>query len=604
MFTVKVPTSPLRQASTHRTTPASSVARPSRRGKKSKRPSKSSTAVTTGTAAIKSAGAPVSLRSLSKIHVGAISDTVTASRRFSGNSRCCAVAPDGTAWTGEVDGSIVLRLVPSGAEVVRIPPSGRATATVIERVAGSMWVGFSDGAIRVFDVETQQQKQESRQHTAAIYAICTVGDSVYTGGADWKIHQWEAADMNHRRMLSGHKNSVRCLTPYRDPESNRWCLASGSDDGTVKIWDTQASPPRSVKSAAAEAEREGRCIATLDGQCRSVRCLAVWQDTAELWVGSEDTVIRVWDLYSMTVMAVITAHRAPVVSLQQVEDSVWSGSTDGTVAVTDRYSKDLIFRAAQPPTSTGVGLRDVMVIAPVSRTIIHNVWTTAADGSWQCWAYKTEESSVATTMPCMVNFSQPVSSIRTARNGSASVRRETSTRRAGSESMKEVSSAVLDGDGNNDNGELRESVARTRRSINTLLAESADCGFVSFNMENGNESEDAPIDAFVASIRDDRRAELAKEVSQCKIQVAQEEKKAERLRTKLAKVQNATTVPPQLPTTTPTRTENASKPDGRHPSPTTEALASLSSRLTELKAQNEVIEKQIAAGKKRYVDPI
>ena len=53
------------------------------------------------------------------------------------------------------------------------------------------------------------------------------------------------------------------------------CLASGSDDKTVRLW------------------RDGQCTATLTGHTDDVNCLAVLPD-GTLASGSADKTVRLW----------------------------------------------------------------------------------------------------------------------------------------------------------------------------------------------------------------------------------------------------------------------------------------------------------------------
>ncbi|KAG5505774.1 hypothetical protein JKF63_05110 [Porcisia hertigi] len=392
-----------------------------------------------------------------------VSDCVTVSNRFEGRSRCSAVAPNGTVWTGETDGSIVIRLAPSGVKLSRIEPFGSTAALVIANVSGRMWAGYSDGAIRVFDHATRMVLLTSRQHTAALYAICDADGFVYTGGADWKVHEWDATDLHYSRMYHGHRNTVRSLTTYIDEKSGCRYIVSGSDDGTVKVWDVAAA------KIGGTQKPEGGCVATLEGKGRGVLSMLVFEDTGELWVGCEDSVIRVWSLHLLTTTAVVTAHRAPVVTLQRVGEAVWSGSKDGAIAITDRLTKNVFHQASQPPArgSTTAGTQRVkMSILPVTRSLVYNVWATAEDGSWLCWNYAipNDEHSYVAEPSLFTNEHHPFHSRQQRRPPHMSESRSHTIRSGAS-------------DAHHHNEALRECVAQTRHNVAALLTKPTDVTF-------------------------------------------------------------------------------------------------------------------------------
>jgi hypothetical protein len=554
--------------------------------------------------------APANIRALSKRNVMTVCDSVSVAGRFGSQSRCSAVAPDTTVWTGEADGSIVIRLAPSGMEVSRIQATGRAVVLVLANVSGRMWAGYSDGAIRVFDHDTQKVLRESTQHTAAVYAMCAADGFVYTGGADWKVYQWEADDLHFCRMYHGHRNNVRCLTTYKDPESGCRYVVSGSDDGTVKVWDTSvAVSPMKKAACGANAEKDAGCVATLDGQGRGVRSALVLEDTAELWVGSEDTAIRVWDLYSMTITSVITAHRTPVVTMQRVEETVWSGSKDGTIVITNRFSKDVVHQATQPPTSSssgGLQQRFNMSIQPVTRTVIYNVWATSADGSWQCWNFTAPESGAPYTEDeAAVTYPEGhyLSQSRNRRSPHTSQRRSSSARATSAATADAHHNSHQSSTMREDDAELRESVARTRRSVAELLTEPAE---VTLNNGRGaaaasadvdaeaQDEDDVPLEVVAESIRNDRAEATKKDVEHQLAALEKEMKRAEKLREQLRKLGQD----PVAVAAAATVHNRAPRKSVVADSPSTEALENVSSKLDAQRVENAALAAAINAAKK------
>ncbi|KAG5502475.1 hypothetical protein JIQ42_05353 [Leishmania sp. Namibia] len=478
-------------------------------------------------------------------------DSVSVCGRFEGQSRCSAMAPNGLAWTGETNGSIVIRLAPSGVEVGRIEPISDSAVLVMVNVGGSIWAGYADGAIRIFDHATHKVLRESTQHTAAVYAMCAADGFVYTGGADWKVYQWMSADLHYSRIYYGHRSAVRSLTTYMDQASGRGYVVSGSDDGTIKVWEAATAKTYGITT------RDGGCVATLEKQGRCFMSVLVLEDTAELWAGSEDSAIHVCELNTMTFTNIITAHRAPVVALQKVEETVWSGSKDGAIAITNRFSKAIVYRASQSParSSAAAGMqRFAMSILPVTRSVVCNVWATAAGGSWQCWNFtlsdgvKSRGNKASVFMP-----GKKLLRSRTQRSSRAGPRRCRNRCSGAFDTSDHSRSRSVSAPPENRDEELRESVARLRRTVAVLLADPEAVQFgngsrtnLSGDLAHRNEARNAddeddgiPLDAVAESIRNDHRADTQKEVQRLQTALAVEMRKSAELRAELEKMRTS-----------------------------------------------------------------
>ena len=79
---------------------------------------------------------------------------------------------------------------------------------------------------------------------------------------------------------------------------NNQQLASGSDDGTIKIWDLTS----------------GGCIQTLEGHSGYVWSVAFSPDCQQLASGSGDKTARIWDLTSGSCVHILEGHLDTIVS--------------------------------------------------------------------------------------------------------------------------------------------------------------------------------------------------------------------------------------------------------------------------------------------------
>ena len=103
-----------------------------------------------------------------------------------------------------------------------------------------------DGSIGIWDLVARVRiGMTSRAHAGPINSIISISGVdrrplLVSGGSDRTIRVWDASSHGSiaqvGRPLAGHTDSVNCLTGFVGPHG-RIRLASGSDDGSVVIWD-------------------------------------------------------------------------------------------------------------------------------------------------------------------------------------------------------------------------------------------------------------------------------------------------------------------------------------------------------------------------------
>jgi WD40 repeat protein len=96
-------------------------------------------------------------------------------------------------------------------------------------------------------------------------------------------------------------------------------VATGSDSGTVWIWDAAT----------------GQARATLNGHSGLVRALAVAPDGTWLATGSDDRTVRIWDAATGEARAVLKGHTISVTTVALNGTWLASGSGDRTVRIWD-----------------------------------------------------------------------------------------------------------------------------------------------------------------------------------------------------------------------------------------------------------------------------
>lgn len=121
-----------------------------------------------------------------------------------------------------------------------------------------------------------------------------------------------------KNTLIGHKESVNCLIKLNDN-----CLASGSNDKTIKFWNILTN----------------ECTSTLeDGGW--VYCLLQLSDK-RLCSGSSDNSIKLWNVDNNTNIAKLTGHTSSVHCLIELKDGrLASGSDDSSIRLWDTIANE------------------------------------------------------------------------------------------------------------------------------------------------------------------------------------------------------------------------------------------------------------------------
>jgi WD40 repeat protein len=215
----------------------------------------------------------------------------------------------------------------------------------------SVWVGFSDGALRVLDIRTATRlvggaeqvslptppkiAQHVKEHAGSISAILPSfnGLFVFTASTDFTICRWDATSIKKISTLSGHRNGVACLAV----QGIR--LFSGGSDKRVLEWDVV----------------RGKVVSARKGHTGTVRCMIVTGDT--LWTGADDGTIRVWDLQDSRSSAStasrhghrIIAERSEGETAANEAAALWTHENDRSSTMQTDVS---VSNSQQPPTGS------------------------------------------------------------------------------------------------------------------------------------------------------------------------------------------------------------------------------------------------------------
>ena len=214
-------------------------------------------------------------------------------------------------------------------------------------------------------------------HTEGVYSVAFSPDGTLASGSiDGTIKLWDVTTQQTIDTLEGHMETVSSVAFSPDGT-----LASG--DGTIKLWDVTTQ----------------QTIDTLEGHTAGVGSVAFSPDGVTLASGSWDGTVKLWDVTTRQDIATLEGHTDAVSSVSFSPDgrTLASGSWDGTVKlwnVTTRQSIVTLWHAT-PVGSVSFSLDGV--------TLASGSW----DGTVKLWNVATHENTA--TLEAHTNLVNSVS---------------------------------------------------------------------------------------------------------------------------------------------------------------------------------------------------
>ncbi|KAG5469742.1 hypothetical protein CUR178_01881 [Leishmania enriettii] len=313
-----------------------------------------------------------------KIRESAAVDAETKCFHGEGAVVAMATSYNSTMWLAMQDGRVEVRDVHTGQLVHAFAVAGvrqrRCKVWCMLSVYDSihqeaqLWMGLSSGAIEVY-TENYQLRRQLSKHLAGVYCLAQYrGEVAYAGSSDFTITQWRVADGRLLRVLAGHSNYVRCL--YAEGNA----LVSGSDDNSVRIWDTASG---ASLQQYGHLHRESGGVSAL---CRV---------GTSMWSGDQSGAIAVWRLKDGVVLLVCRQMQGRVTSLCNVGARVYAGSADGRICVFNAADCTVVSRLGEHHGSYITG---IACAVEVNR---YFVWSGSADNTIQCWHHDEHQPMTA-----------------------------------------------------------------------------------------------------------------------------------------------------------------------------------------------------------------
>jgi tricorn protease-like protein len=270
-----------------------------------------------------------------------------------------AVSPDGKVLaTGTVDGTVQFFELPAG-KLTRTIAAHRGAVTSVAFSPDGKWLVSSCRNIMskaiVWDVATGEQAHQLQSAAEQMFALAFSPDGkvLCTGSGKGILRVWDAAEGTEIGRLAGHNTVIERIVFSPDGKF----VVSVSHDGTARVWNLAA----------------GKQVRLLD-ELDSGYAVALSADGRTLATG-EERAIRLWELATGKVRAIIEGHRGPVAALQFLPDgkALLSGSQDTTVLVWDLAARGNAALAADKLAAEWKHLQG----DDVERSY-HALWTLAA----------------------------------------------------------------------------------------------------------------------------------------------------------------------------------------------------------------------------------
>jgi WD40 repeat protein len=177
------------------------------------------------------------------------------------------------------------------------------------------------------------------------------GRRVVSGSDDGTLKVWDLESGEALRTFGGHARGVSAVAVA--PNGRR--IVSASYDRTLKVWDLAGNEE----------------LSTLAGHAGHVRAVAMTPDGERIVSGSKDRTLRTWDLASGRVLASFVGHESGVNCVAVTPDGgrVVSGSDDATIRVWDLESGQ-----AQATLVGHLGSVRAVAVTPDGGRVVSGSW--------------------------------------------------------------------------------------------------------------------------------------------------------------------------------------------------------------------------------------
>lgn len=255
----------------------------------------------------------------------------------------CAISPDGSfIASGGQDGAVRIWDTATGEQrAALLGHTGIVTGCAVIPDGTEVVSASFDGTIKIWELATGLsttlsaatplppvvgailgEPAESRALIAC--ALSRDGALVVTGGADGSLKIWDMAERTHRITLEGHGGAVWGCAVSPDESF----IVSASRDKTLRIWDAATGEERAV----------------LEGHADEVNACAISPDASVIVSAGADHVVKTWDVASGAERASLAGHQLDVHACAVSADGSYivSGSSDESLKIWATLTGELL----------------------------------------------------------------------------------------------------------------------------------------------------------------------------------------------------------------------------------------------------------------------
>mgnify|MGYP001616399316 CR=1 FL=1 len=277
-----------------------------------------------------------------------------------------------TLWTAEEDGTVGIRNGQSGALVYTIERAADGVTVEVLHSAGNlMWVGLSNGGIRIYDQVVYILSFEAARHAQSVTAFAPTFDAkMFSASMDGSVVKWDSEAREYALLgeLRDTAFAARSLVCYG------YHLFVGFDSALVRSFDAETLAP----------------IKEFRGHTNIISSLAVLDGF--LCSGSDDGTVRVWDIQEAVEVQLLSGSASSVagatsagVTTLMVDDKghrLWAADKEGAVFVYDcPIASPITLLCSTPPsgepvvTLKGFAAYDAITLWSLGSNGINYIWT-------------------------------------------------------------------------------------------------------------------------------------------------------------------------------------------------------------------------------------